>query len=275
MSFVKFTELPEDIITIIIKLTTNCIAKLSIVCKYFNTVTKPLKITTIPFPHGKFCVIQNNNLYACPNLTYLDTYELPKLTPQCINSLINLKTLKDTGGYITYVSISKLTNLTTLWMGRRSTSSDIASLTNLEELSLNSHKKVRDFDLEKLVNLKKLNLTNNKLITNDCIKQLTNLAFLNLCRNTNITDTGLVNLTSLKSLVLCDENMITNKSVSQLTNLTELILRYNSSITMTSINQLPKLKTIDLYENDIIPVWEIRKNPSISIGRGTMWYARN
>ena len=155
----SFVSLPDELIEIIIKFTTNQnknIFTLCVINQIFNKNTKP---------EERFIHIEP------------DSY--PKLTNNKIKELINLTSLN-------------------LANNRVIKDDGINSLTNLTSLNLKNNFSITNNGINNLINLKSLNLDHNNFITNNGIKGLTNLTFLCIIRNMNITNDSIKHLSLLK-----------------------------------------------------------------------------
>jgi hypothetical protein len=127
--------------------------------------------------------ITNASIYMLTNLKTLILTNNDNITDAGISKLINLRTLaysppyllKDDGFYRSYVtddSISRLTNLTKLEIGKAKfiTDKSIIHLTNLTSLSIRNQNTVTLESLTRLKNLKELNCKNSGIYPLDLVK---------------------------------------------------------------------------------------------------------
>lgn len=228
--FLIFNELLPELQKEIILYADVNPAILSLVSKFFNEWSIPLKVTEI-----------KNSL----NMTNENLKKIQK-------TLTSLRL--DCNDTITNEGLSRLTNLTSLILGGNSiiTNDGLSGLTKLTSLSLGYNKTITNEGISKLTNLKSLNLKQNKKITDEGLSNLRVLTRLNLNYNNNITDEGLLkNRDTLKSLNLTYNNNITDECVQRLSYLRCLNLYGNEKITNYGI--LSKdLIFLDLWGNFMI-----------------------
>lgn len=220
--------------------------------------------------------ITDCTLQSLQNLTYLDILESVSITDQGLVRLVHLIDLRCNANVITnesvtmlmntlqrleiadpaglvknrnYVTLSKLTSLTTLVIGRSAKFEglELLSLTNLTRLEIPDNKRVMSLHFRNLINLKRLNIDGEVWRVFDWhLVELTSLTWLSLRRNSEITDCGLKKLTNLRCLDLSYNQRITNEAVKSLSNLEELLLEGNENITADGITSLRKLNLCTL-----------------------------
>jgi Leucine-rich repeat (LRR) protein len=180
-TFDQFTDLPEDIINVIIYFIRNKVYDLCLVNKYFNDNSKKIKILS----NKKYSGLSDENLKELVNLKslYLD-YQL--ITNEGIKNLNNLRSLKINENNIIIDE------------------SSIKILTNLTSLKINYNQIITDDSIKNLLKLKHLDISGCN-IKDKTINELTLLTYLDIGSSNFVADGNikyLTNLTNLRSLIL-------------------------------------------------------------------------
>ncbi len=149
--------------------------------------------------------------------------------------------------------IAKLTNLTELGLESNQISdiTPLAKLNNLKFLYLGDNQVSDITPLATFTNLTSLSLGGNQINDITPLAELTNLTSLSMY-NTHISNiTPLANLTNLTGLDLSDNQISDIMPLTNLTNLTILRLQDNRISDITLLSNLTNLTTLDLSGNQI------------------------
>ena len=165
---------------------------------------------------------------------------------------------KATGAPITQAEMAKLTLFQESRKGIKRLTG-LESATNLTVLNLAGNNISNLSPLASLTNLERLSLQSMTTSLSDisALANLTNLEFLNLTNN-NITDiSALTNLTKLTELYVGQNNIADISALAGLTNLTELSLSENDITDISALTGLTELTGLYLWDNkipDLVPL---------------------
>jgi len=267
--FTLFSNLPLDVINIIIVKAKVKLYDLCLVNWYFNNYAIKLKVTK----SNKY-KIPLEILFKLPFIKKINLYDADIQNDFMLKyphfNTYNLKSIrfKNYGPMLIDEHFTMMTNLTNLAIQYHNdvTIKGLCSLQQLKKLSL-YNVSFGDDEIKILSQLPNLtNMILPMLVTNKGLLYLTNLLKLNLGCNNIVSDYGLKQLTKLKKLIIDGSgDRITNDGISTLINLTyisdddELT---NNIITMESISCLTNLKKFNFYI-----LYDFKEN--------SLWYLTN
>lgn len=200
--------------------------------------------------------IADEHISRLSSLTALIALKTPKITNNGLSNLTNLSVLRLTYNpnymdFSSFKSIEELDLSDYCSYQSHPKMLDLAGLTSLKLLILNSTSSVDDSSLKRLTNVTLLSLVDNSVITDDGIRMLTALTDLNLTFNRNITDSVIKYLTNLTELSVC-YSQISDEGISTLTLLKSLDIRCNYDVTDNGIRLLTSLTRLDMTATEYI-----------------------
>ena len=192
------------------------------------------------------------------DLWTIQTFTVPKSASDLSDlqylSFLESLTINDFGGS-DFSFLSSLNNLTQLNISNTAISQEtlavIASMPQLQYLSLNNCSLSGVKPLENAKKLVSLELPNNALRSLDALSGLTSLRNLDLSHNAISNLSPLSNLTSITSLNISYNALTTLAPISSLTSLTQLYAEFNSISDLGQFNRLTELTQLSLENNQL------------------------
>lgn len=144
----------------------------------------------------------------------------------------------------------------------------LENLSNLEELSISSHKKISDLiPLKNLIRLKKLSISENNISNLNPLHKLKKLEYLYL-RNNNISSLkGIENLKKIKYLDICGNKINSIEELSNLTKLVDLRFSRNNVSNLNPISNNISIERLEFCNNlveNLEPIRNFLKLKSIA-----------
>lgn len=175
-----------------------------------------------------------------------DLSAIPNLTTVVLR---NETSIQDFSSLSTMLNVKSL-DLTNCKIGSKALES-IASMTWLENLTLDKNIISDAAPLSKLIKLKSLSLSDNSIKDISSFSGLTNITNLNLSKNFIQDISAVSSMTRVKTLNLSDNLITTISSVSDISTLRELNLSGNQITSIEALRRLTTLTTLDLSNNTI------------------------